>query len=94
MAKVRFTKAALDYIKGKTDTVTLLVEIGRGWAGTFKIPAVYAGKPETEEDFHYTQVEGLNVYIDKKSPMDPEGLEVDLKGIGLFKKLVIEGFLV
>lgn len=30
MAKVRFTKAALDYIKGKTDTVTLLVEIGRG----------------------------------------------------------------
>lgn len=30
MAKVSFTEKALDYIQSKTDTITLLVEIGRG----------------------------------------------------------------
>ena len=55
---------------------------------------MYAGKPTAEENFEYAKIDGLNVYVDKNSPMDPEGLEVDLKGIGLFKKLVIDGFLV
>lgn len=58
------------------------------------MPAVYAGKPDAEDQFEYVKVDDLHVYIDKNSPMDPEGLEVDLKGIGLFKKLVIDGFIV
>lgn len=94
MAKVKFTQSALEYIKDKTDTVTLLVEIGRSWAGTFKVPAVYAGKPDAEDQYDFTEVDGLNVYVEKSSPIDTEGLEVDLKGVGMFKKLVIDGFLV
>lgn len=58
------------------------------------MPAVYAGKPENEDAYHYTEVDGLKVYIDKYSPMEQDGLQIDLKGIGIFKKPVIEGFLV
>ncbi|HHW08141.1 MAG TPA: hypothetical protein GXX34_11550 [Clostridia bacterium] len=58
------------------------------------MPAVFAGKPDNVKSYEYTQVDGLNVYIDKTVPVHPEGLQVDLKGFGLFKRLVVDGFMV
>lgn len=55
---------------------------------------MYAGKPDAEEKYHFNEVNGLQVYVEKEAPTEPDGLIVDLKGIGMFKKLVIDGFIV
>ena len=58
------------------------------------MPAVYAGKPPIEKGFYRTEVDGLNVYVATTRPIRPEGMQVDLKGFGLFKRLVVDGFMV
>jgi len=55
---------------------------------------VFAGKPEqTEaEDFEKQKISGINVYVDKRNPISPEGLKVLLKGSVKFRRLVVDGF--
>jgi len=52
---------------------------------------VYAGKPDSPDDYNSYEVDGITVYI-----VNDEGTEkninIDVKGIGPFKQVVIEGF--
>ncbi len=52
---------------------------------------MYAGKPESPENFKSYEVDGITVYIAN----DEEGeknINIDVKGMGPFKQFVIEGF--
>ena len=94
MIKVNFADDALSYVKDTTDTITLTVETSRGWGGIYKIPAVYVGKPDYEEGFNKLEIDGINIYVDKNNPIEKEGLKIDLRGFGSFKRLVVNGFIV
>lgn len=45
-----------------------------------------------EEEYDKLEISGVNVYVEKKSPVSPQGLEVNLKGFSSFKRLVVDGF--
>jgi len=55
---------------------------------------VFAGKPEKAEaeDFEKQEISGISVYVDKRNPINPDGLKVLLKGSTKFRRLVVDGF--
>ncbi|MBZ4688576.1 MAG: hypothetical protein PWQ96_1691 [Clostridia bacterium] len=54
-------------------------------------PVVYAGKPQNIDDFRQQEVDGINVYVPKDQQLKDDVISIDLKGIGPFKQLLVEG---
>ena len=92
MLRIKITEAAAAYLKEKTDVITVKIErAGGGWACNVRFPAVYAGKPDNVAEYNSVKTGDFRVYVEKSFPTGPEGLIIDLKGFGIFKRLSVEG---
>ena len=82
---------ARNLILKKTAEIVLDKKVIKSWSGTYIRPTVNVGKPENEEDYDKSEVDGITVYYLKKEAGN-KNVEIDVKGIGPFKQFVIMGF--
>ena len=87
--KITISQEAQDYMLKQSAAATIyMADGGSCWTAYSKSPAVYAGKPKSnEETYQQMDYEGLKLYVDEA--MVRKNISIFFEGWWIFKRLVI-----
>lgn len=87
MAKLKISEAAREKMKSSGNPYTLYLSCRGGWGGSIVTPAVQAGEPALEEEYHKKEVDGITFYI--RNQMMDKAYSINWTGIWIFGAFVV-----